>query len=196
MKFLRYLPLVLTLSLSTLALAQSEMKHPDAPKAEAPKTEAQNTFDQLKNLAGSWEGTVSGVPAATDVEGKLVRVTLRATSLGNALMHEMKVGNRPDDPITMMYLDTDRLTLTHYCDAGNRPRMVGKISPDGKKVEFDFIGVDGSTKHGHMHHVVFTFIDANHHTEDWTYMMPGDKAASPHFELHRVDSDKLSSKAW
>ena len=102
-----------------------------------------------------------------------MQVTLRATSMGNALMHEMTGAGRPDDPITMLYLDEDRLLLTHYCDAGNRPRMAGKMSPDGKTVEFDFLDVAGSTQYGHMHHAVFTVIDANHHTEDWTYMSPG-----------------------
>jgi len=36
-----------------------------------------------------------------------------------------------------------------------------------------------------MHHAVFTVIDANHHTEDWIYMMPGDKPIHAHFDLHR-----------
>ena len=99
---------------------------------------------------------------------------------------------KPDDPtrnvhpVTMLYLDSDRLTLTHYCDAGNRPRMVARTSPDGKTVEFDFVDVAGSTQYGHMHHAVFTVIDANHHTEDWTYMMPGDKPIHAHFDLQRT----------
>jgi hypothetical protein len=101
-------------------------------------------------------------------------------------MHEMRVGDNPDDPITMLYLDDDRLLLTHYCDAGNRPRMVGKVSPDGKTVTFDFLDVAGNTQYGHMHHAVFTIIDANHHTEDWSFMEPGDKLAHPHFDLQRT----------
>jgi hypothetical protein len=86
----------------------------------------------------------------------------------------------------MFYLDGDRLLLTHYCDAGNRPRMAARTSPDGKKVEFDFLDVAGSTKYGHMQHAVFTVIDANHHTEDWTFMMPGDKPMHAHMDLQRV----------
>jgi hypothetical protein len=107
------------------------------------------------------------------------------------MVHEMKEAGRVDDParydhpVTMFYLDSDRLFLTHYCDAGNRPRMAGKMSPDGKTVEFDFVDVAGGTQYGHMHHAVFTFVDANHHTEDWIYMMPGDVPVRAHFELQR-----------
>ena len=86
----------------------------------------------------------------------------------------------------MLYLDSDHLTLIHYCDAGNRPRMVARKSPDGKTIEFDFVDISGGTQYGHMHHAVFTAIDANHHTEDWTYMMPGDKPIRAHFDLQRT----------
>jgi hypothetical protein len=37
-----------------------------------------------------------------------------------------------------------------------------------------------------MHHAVFTFLDANHHTEDWTYMNPGDKPVHAHIDLQRA----------
>jgi hypothetical protein len=121
-----------------------------------------------------------------------MQISLHVTSRGNALMHEMKEAGTPDDPahydhpLTMLYLDGDRLLLTHYCDAGNRPRMVARTSADGKRVEFDFLDVAGGTQYGHMHHAVFTVIDANHHTEDWTYMMPGDKPVHAHADLQRT----------
>ena len=63
---------------------------------------------------------------------------LRVTSMGNALMHEMSKGTSPEDPITVFNLDGERLLLTHYCDAGNQPRMVATISPDGKTIVFNF----------------------------------------------------------
>jgi hypothetical protein len=173
----RFLLAVALLSLSTAALAQSD---------------AQKSFDKLKTLAGSWEGPVTTFPLHADMNGTPTHVTLRVTSRGNALVHEMKEAGKPDDPtryddpITMLYLDGDRLLLTHYCDAGNRPRMAAKVSPDGKIVEFDFLDVAGGTEYGHMHHALFTIIDANHHTEDWTYMEPGDKPVRAHLELQRT----------
>jgi hypothetical protein len=170
MKSLRFM-LPFVLALTTVAVAQSD---------------ARQSFTTMKTLAGSWEGRVATFPPQADIEGKAMQVSLRVTSMGNAMVHEMTGGGRPDDPITMLYMDGDRLLLTHYCDAGNRPRMVGKMTPDGKTIDFEFIDVAGSTQYGHMHHAVFTVIDANHHTEDWTYMMPGDKPVRAHFDLQRT----------
>ncbi|HWZ44851.1 MAG TPA: hypothetical protein VNW97_15355 [Candidatus Saccharimonadales bacterium] len=170
MKSLRRMLSAVLMSLATVALAQSD---------------AQQSFDKLKTLAGSWEGQVTTTPQDAAMDGKL-QVSFRVTSRGNALMHEMTGAGSADDPITMLYMDQDRLLLTHYCDAGNRPRMTGKMSADGKTVEFQFLDVAGSTQYGHMHHAVITFLDANHHTEDWTFLLKGDKLVHAHFDLQRT----------
>jgi hypothetical protein len=178
--------------LSPVAFAQShDHKATDKP---AP-TEAQKSFTQLKTLAGTWQASVTTDPPQKEMgDGAQAQVSLRVTSRGNALVHEMSEWGkfdetaRTDHPVTMFYLDADRLLLTHYCDAGNRPRMVAKTSPDGKTVEFDFLDLSGSNQFGHMYHAVFTSIDANHHTEDWTWMAPGDKTIRAHMDLRRVET--------
>ena len=165
-----------------------------AAPPDADKTETQKSFDKLKSLAGSWEGPVKvdpPMPASMGSMDKPLHISMRVTSRGHALVHEMQEAGTPldpalyDHPVTMLYLDGGQLILTHYCDAGNRPRMTGKMSPDGKKVEFEFADLSGGNENGHMYHAVFTIIDADHHTEDWTYMMPGDKSVKAHFDLQR-----------
>jgi hypothetical protein len=190
MKSLRIMLSVVLISLSTVAFAQS-----------VAQTDAQKSFTQLKTLAGTWEASVTTDPPVPEMgNGVIGQVVLRVTSRGNALVHEMSQAGKPDDPakydhpVTMFYLDGNRLLLTHYCDAGNRPRMAARVSPDGKTVEFDFLDVAGSTKFGHMQHAVFTIIDANHHTEDWTYMMPGDKPMHAHMDLKRVNQQAAASR--
>ena len=189
MKFHRFLQAAALMLISGLAFAQSDMhKATDKP---AP-SDAQKSFDALKNLAGTWQGTVTMSPPNSEIDGTKLEVTLRVTSRGNALVHEMQEAGTPldatkyDHPLTMIYLDGDRLNLIHYCDAGNRPRMVARTSPDGKTVEFDFQDLSGGNEYGHMYHAKFTTIDANHHTEDWIYMEPGDKPAHAHADLVRV----------
>jgi hypothetical protein len=44
-----------------------------------------------------------------------------------------------------------------------------------------------------MHHAGFTFIDANHHSEDWTYMA-GAKPIHVHFELTRKQAGPQEGK--
>jgi len=158
------------------------------PAENVPPSDAQKAFDALKTVAGSWVGQLTTVPPVGNVDGTFAQFSMRVTSMGNALVHELSISGRPDHPVTMFYLEGDRLLLTHYCDAGNRPRMTGKVSPDGKTLEFDFVDLSGSNQHGHMHHAVFTFVDANHHTEDWTYMTPNDQPIRAHFVLQRTSA--------
>ena len=166
---MKALGFMLVISISGMAFAQSE---------------AQSSFEKLKVLAGTWEGVATTTPSTPEADGKVVQVSLRVTSMGNALMHEMKVEGRPDNPITMFYVDGDRLFLTHYCDAGNRPRMVGKMAPDAKTIAFDFLDISGSTQPGYMHNASFSTQNPDHHIEEWTFMVEG-KPVKAHLELER-----------
>jgi hypothetical protein len=156
------------------ATSVAQMSHPT--NAAAP-SDAQKAFEKMKTLAGSWQGTIMGMS---------VNGTIRVTSSGNAILYEVTSSARPDDPITMFYVEGERLLATHYCDAGNRPRMEGKMSPDGKTVEFTLVDIAGSTQKGYMNHMVFTIIDANHHTEGSTWSLPGDKQFQVRAELTRT----------
>ena len=58
------------------------------------------------------------------------------TAGGSALMSEIH-GEGHEDMISMFHMDGDRLIMTHYCGAGNQPRM--KVaSADAKSVSFEF----------------------------------------------------------
>jgi hypothetical protein len=193
MKSIRVTVLIILLACAAVSYAQTD--------AKKPQSEAQKSFELLKSLAGAWEGPVKldglshehakGAPES-------VKVSLRVTSRGNALVHEMGELNPTDDPtkvdhpVTMFYLDEGKLMLTHFCDAGNRPSMAAKVSPDGKTVEFDFASLSGSDKFGHMYHAVFTIIDANHHTEKWVYQTPDGKFMGGEMDLQRVKPQQAS----
>lgn len=136
-------------------------------------------FDQMKTLVGTWEGNTPEGP---------VEISYRLVSGGTVLLSEMKMPSMPGhDMVTMIHPDGSRVLLTHYCAENNQPRMVAKgMSADGKTIEFHFIDASNlaSPSAGHMHQVAYTFKDADHYAETWTYKKDG--AGAPHaFELTR-----------
>ncbi|MBZ5654194.1 MAG: hypothetical protein LAO56_02830 [Acidobacteriia bacterium] len=139
---------------------------------------AQKTFDTLKALAGNWEGKNN--------QGQTLRVSFRETAGGSALLSEIH-GQGQENMISMIHLDGDRLLMTHYCGAGNQPRMKASLAPDAKSVIFEFNDATNlsSAEAGHMHHVVFAIPDADHHTEEWTFLDHG-KEMKELFTLQRA----------
>jgi len=165
MKSLRIAISLGLLAIATVAFAQSS---------------AQKSFDQLKTLTGSWEGKNS--------QGELLRVTFQDTAGGSALMSEIH-GHGPENMVSMFHLDgPNRLMLTHYCGAGNQPRMTATTSADGKTISFDFLDATNlsSPDAGHMQRLVIAMLDPNHHIEQWTFNDHG-KEMKESFDLRRSE---------
>jgi hypothetical protein len=143
------------------------------------QSDAQKSFGQLKSLVGTWEGKNS--------QGEPVQVSYRMTAGGSALMSE--INGHGENMISMIHFDgTNRLLLTHYCAAGNQPRMQASASPDGKTITFHFVDATNldSPQAGHMDHVAISMLDPNHHTEEWTFTDHG-KEMKEVFDLKRTN---------
>jgi hypothetical protein len=140
------------------------------------QSDAHRSFELLKGMEGNWAGKNN--------QGQPVQVTFRMTAGGSALMSEIH-GHGPENMITMFHMDGDRLLMTHYCGAGNQPRMK-VISSDAKSVSFEFFdGTNIGPGDGHMQHATFTQADADHHIEEWVFLDHG-KEMKEVFTLERV----------
>jgi hypothetical protein len=160
------------LALTVLALAASALAQTRSP------TDAQKAFNTIKAMPGTWEGKTQ--------DGHPVAVTFKVTSGGSAVMSEI-MGHGPEDMISMIHMDgPDRLILTHYCGAGNQPRMQASVSPDGKIITFNFLDATNldSPDAGHMQRMVLTLVDDNHQTEEWIFADHG-KELREFFDLRR-----------
>ena len=161
MKSLRIAASILLLLATTAAVAQ---------------TDAKATFERLKTLDGNWEGKTSN--------GTPFKISFRTISGGSALLSEI---SGEENMVTMFHVDNDRVLATHYCAAGNQPRMQASMSPDGKTITFSFIDATNmaTPKAGHMDHLVITIPDAEHHSEEWTFLQDG-KAMKEQFTMTRA----------
>lgn len=142
------------------------------------QTDAEKAFAAIKNMPGMWEGkAAAGFP---------VQVSFKVTAGGSAVISEI-LGQGAEDMISMFHLDgPNRLLMTHYCSAGNQPRMRASVSPDGKTITFNYFDATNLAypDAGHMQRMVLTILDDNHHTEEWIFNDHG-KEEKQFFDLRR-----------
>ena len=140
------------------------------------ESDAQKALDRFKSMEGTWVGK--------GAHGETSEVTYHVIAGGTSVMADIKMG---DEAMTSLYyVDGNRLLMTHFCPSNNQPRMQAVISPDGKTVTFDFLDATNlaSPQAGHMHKAVYSFTDADHYAEDWTWKHEG-KDAHMQFEMQR-----------
>jgi hypothetical protein len=135
----------------------------------------QSEFERIKSLEGNWVGKMS--------DGKSVHISYKVISSGSAVMESMD----HDGMVTIYHLNGDTLMLTHYCSAGNQPRM-HLVSSTPESLIFDMFDATNldSVNDGHMSGLVLTFKDKNHLTADWSMSKDGKVAHHGIFVLTRA----------
>jgi len=138
--------------------------------AARPASAADAAFEQLRNLAGDWEGKDEG--------GSVVHSSFRMVA-GNTTVLETLRHADMEEMLSLYSVDGDSIALQHYCPTNNQPRM--RATPAAGKVKqlvFEFQGAgnlpDSAT--GHQHRLVIEFEDATHITERWTWRAKGKDA--------------------
>ncbi|MCL4522719.1 MAG: hypothetical protein M1453_02320 [Acidobacteria bacterium] len=142
------------------------------------QSKAQASFDKLKTLAGDWEGAAGGATS---------KVSYRVLSNGSVLQETMQNGTE-DPMVTIYHLDGDRLMVTHYCGAGNQPRMVAAPDPAKPNVfAFKFLDATNltSTQEGHMRDLVLTIVDTDHITQQWMWRAQNNEQKMELFKFSR-----------
>jgi hypothetical protein len=175
------LPLPAPLSVS--ALAPPPVAAVKGEPLAAP-SQAAAAFELLKELQGTWKGWSS--------KGWEETITLQLIANGSVLAESSQF---TDDPAgrnrmaTMYQLDGERMLLTHYCEAGNTPRLVATGFEDGGRTLI-FTFLDGlnlpSRDRGHMDKVILRLHDASHFSSRWTWYQDGKESWLEDIRYERV----------
>ena len=149
--------------------------------AAGPKSERSadaTAFARLKTLAGEWEGDTA--------MGK-AHLSYEVIAGGTALV-EKETGEKMPAMMTVYHLDGDRLLLTHYCMAGNQPRMQARAyNPESGELEFQFLDATNlTTGAGHMHNAKIRFVDNNHMATEWEFYENGQRKMAETAQYTRV----------
>ena len=161
----------LTIAVAVLAVSASAQRHS--------VVKPNPSFNKMKTLAGAWEGMM--VEGNTKIPSRAV---FNVVSDGSVVMQNLAPGT-PHEMITMFHTDGSDLLATHYCAAHNQPRMKLVPGKNPNVLFFDFMdGTNIAPGDTHMQSVKITFIDADHHYEDWSSNDNG-KIITAHFVFQR-----------
>src|SRR5206468_12485790 len=153
-------PLRRSMKLAYLALGCLLLVH----FSEAGESNAAKALEQLKSLAGDWEGTAEWTGARTGTYP--MKAAYYTTGNGSALVENLISENAP--VMTSVYhLDGNDLRLTHFCGAQNQPRLKAeRIDLDHGAIDFEFVDATNlrAPDAPHVHGLEIRLIDPNHLT--------------------------------
>jgi hypothetical protein len=161
--------------MSTVVLAAA------AIQAAGPKSEGSTgpaAYARLKTLVGEWEA---------DTQMGKVHVSYELIAGGTSLV-EKESGDKMPAMLTVYYLDGDRLLMTHYCMAGNQPRMQARaFNSETGEVDFEFLDATNlKPGDGHMHNAKFWVAGNDHFSSEWEFYENGQRKMDETAQYTRV----------
>ena len=109
------------------------------------QAQSTNALDVFKSFKGSWTITSAGKKFP-------LKMTYDLASKNSVVTEYF------GKELSVFYLDGDRLLMTHYCNAGNHPRLKLIKSNDPKNFEFEMIditNVKDETKEAHVQSISY-----------------------------------------
>jgi hypothetical protein len=128
-------------------------------------------FEQMKQLAGSWESTMDkGQGPVT------MKASYKLTAGGSAIIETVFEG-APHEMVTVYYDNTKReLNMTHYCMLHNQPKMALQgTKPNELTFDLSKSGDINAAKDDHMHALTITFEGKDKMVQHWTRFQGGKK---------------------
>ena len=107
-------------------------------------------YEHLKSLSGDWH-LVGGVRLGKKVEANFEEpfLSYSVSSGGHAVIEKLFVG-KPNEMVSIYYLDMGRLNMDHYCSLGNQPKMVAMPSDDNE-ITFQLVGISNLNSEDELH---------------------------------------------
>jgi hypothetical protein len=151
--------------IATVLLAAAAVA-PAADVKSNGSADATAAFARLKTLVGEWEfdGPMGKIHTSFELIG------------GGSALVERERHDKIPEMMTVYHMDGNRLLLTHYCMAGNQPRMEASVyDPSTGRLDFRFLDITnlaGPTA-PYMRNATFRFIDDKHLTAAWEFVRDG-----------------------
>jgi hypothetical protein len=142
-------------------------------------------LERLKALEGTW--------VAADKDGKPTEQVVSVFKIigAGSAVHETIFPGTGHEMVTVYHPDGKDLVLTHYCAAGNQPRL--KLDAKSPKDELRFVFTGGSNLNPatdmHMHEGSIKFLDKDRIEWSWQGYDKGQPAAE-----HKVKMTLLRKK--
>ena len=154
--------------------------------SEAAESDGVGAFEQLKSLAGDWEGTAEWIGARTG--SYPLNAAYYVTGNGSALVENL-ISEGVPNMTSVYHLDGADLRVTHFCGAQNQPRLKAqRIDLGHGTVDFDFVDITNlrSPDSPHVRGLEIHIIDANHVTVTFLFHSGG-KESRERISLQRVE---------
>lgn len=140
--------------------------------------DAEAKLAPFKAMAGTW--------TMKDDKGQEQVAMVTTVIAAGSVVHETMFPGSPHEMVNTYHLDGDQIVVTHYCAAGNQPRMACKAGAGGV---YHFTLRDITNHAGpdevYMGELTVTMKDADHMSQSWASFQNGKRSEGPAFTLTR-----------
>jgi hypothetical protein len=145
-------------------------------------TDSSAAFEQLKRLQGTWDVTEKGNPALSET------ATYRMTGRGTVLVEDLRGASAMGHMLTTYHLDEGQLVLTHFCGAGNQPRMrLKSVEEGGRRILFEIYDITNLASPDAYHSIALEVVFLNDERVDLAYRgKSGGEESVQLFQLSRT----------